>query len=132
MAIVDETPGLEVQIHVDGNPLREYVDRHTTVSKATSESYVEAHSDSTFEIHYSFKPPFSTDRPVSMIVIIDGKDVDEPLIHPDELYNVDGHVSSGPITNEGRDWFTQTYRFSPLKISKTLSPLLTIGILICK
>jgi hypothetical protein len=113
MAIVDEILGLEVQIHVDGSPLREYTDPHTTVSEATSESYVEAHSGSTFEIHYSFRPPFPTDRSVSMIVTIDGKDVDEPLIRPDELYSVDGHVSSGPIMNEGRNWFIQTYPSLP-------------------
>ncbi|CAG5182045.1 uncharacterized protein ALTATR162_LOCUS9964 [Alternaria atra] len=116
MAVVDETSGLEVQIHVDGNPLREYTDQHTAVSEATSESYVEAHSDSIFEIHYSFKAPFPVDRPVSMIVTMDGKDVDEPLIRPDELYKSDGHISSGPISNDGKSWFTQTFRFSPLEI----------------
>jgi hypothetical protein len=126
MAVVDETSGLEVQIHVDGNPLREYTDQHTAVSEATSESYVEAHSDSIFEIHYSFKAPFPVDRPVSMIVTIDGKDVDEPLIRPDELYKSDGHISSGPISNDGKSWFTQTFRFSPLEISETCSPLTTL------
>jgi hypothetical protein len=125
MAVIDDAPGLEVQVQVDGIPLREYIDRHTTVSEATSESYIEARSDSTFEIHYFFKAPFPSDRPVSMIVTIDGKDVDEPLIRPDELYNSDGHVSSGPISNDGRSWFTQAYRFLPLDISKTSSSLAT-------
>jgi hypothetical protein len=124
MAVIDDAPGLEVQVHTNGNPLREYIDRHTTVSKATSESYIEAQSDSTFEIYYSFKAPFPVDRPVSMIVTIDGKDVDEPLIRPEELYDKDGHVSSGPISNDGRNWFTQAYRFSPLDISKS-SPFST-------
>lgn len=103
MAVIDEASGLEVQVQVDGNPLREYIDRHTTVSEATSESYIEAKSDSTFEIHYSFKAPFPIDRPVSMIVTIDGKDVDEPLIRPDELYDANCHVSSGPISNDGKN-----------------------------
>ncbi|KAL1797329.1 hypothetical protein ACET3X_003935 [Alternaria dauci] len=116
MAIVNEVPGLEVQIHINGNPLREYIDRHTAVSEAISESYVEAHSDSTFEIHYSFRAPFPIDRPVCMIVTMDGKDVDEPLIRPDELYEPEGHVSSGPISNNGGNWLTKPYRFSPLDI----------------
>jgi len=119
MAVVEEAPGLEVHVQADGNPLREYIDRHTTVSEAISESYIEAKSDSIFEVHYSFKAPFPVDRPVSMIVTIDGKDVDEPLIRPDELYDANGHVSSGPISNDGKDWFTQHYRFSPLDISKS-------------
>ncbi|CAN9270990.1 unnamed protein product [Alternaria alternata] len=101
MAIVDEVPGLEIQIYVNGNPLREYVDQHAAVSEATSESYIEVHSNSAFEIHYSFKAPFPVDRPVSMIVTMDGKDIDEPLIRPCELFNQEGHVSSGPISNDG-------------------------------
>ncbi|RYN76430.1 hypothetical protein AA0117_g5479 [Alternaria alternata] len=116
MAIVDEVPGLEIQIYVHGNPLREYVDQHAAVSEATSESYIEVHSNSAFEIHYSFKAPFPVDRPVSMIVTMDGKDIDEPLIRPCELYNQEGHVSSGPISNDGRNWSTKSYRFSPLDI----------------
>jgi hypothetical protein len=123
MAVIEDAPGLEVQVQVDGTPLREYLDRHATVSEAISESYIEAKSDSTFEIYYSFKAPFPSDRPVSMIIAIDGKDVDEPLIRPDELYNLDGHVSSGPISTDGRSWFTQAYRFSPLDISNTSSSL---------
>ena len=119
MAIVDEVPGLEIQIYVNGNPLREYVDQHAAVSEATSESYIEVHSNSAFEIHYSFKAPFPVDRPVSMIVTMDGKDIDEPLIRPCELYNQEGHVSSGPISNDGRNWSTKSYRFSPLDISRT-------------
>lgn len=119
MAIVDEVPGLEIQIYVHGNPLREYVDQHAAVSEATSESYIEVHLNSAFEIHYSFKAPFPVDRPVSMIVTIDGKDIDEPLIRPCELYNQEGHVSSGPISNDGRNWSTKSYRFSPLDISRT-------------
>ncbi|KAI5379955.1 hypothetical protein J4E82_001502 [Alternaria postmessia] len=101
MAIVDEVPGLEIQIYVNGNPLREYVDQHAAVSEATSESYIEVHSNSSFEIHYSFKAPFPVDRPVSMIVTMDGKDIEEPLILPCELYNQEGHFSSGPISNDG-------------------------------
>jgi hypothetical protein len=121
MAIVAEAPGLEVQICVDGNPLQEYIDRYTAVSEATSESYIEARSDSGFEIHYSFRTPFPTDRPVSMIITMDGKDLDEPLVRPEDLYGTDGHVSSGPISNDGSSWFTQAYLFSPLKISKSTS-----------
>ncbi|CAN9282483.1 unnamed protein product [Alternaria alternata] len=93
MAIVDEVPGLEVQIYVNGNPLREYVDQHAAISRATSESYVEVHSNSAFEIHYSFKAPFPVDRPVSMIVTMDGKDIDEPLIRPWEC-------SENPISDD--------------------------------
>jgi hypothetical protein len=120
MAIIYETPGLEVQIHVNGEVVEEYDDRQAEVPPKTSESYIEAQSDATFEIHYSFKAPFAADRPVSMIVTIDGTDVDEPIVRPDELYDPKGHVSSGPISYDGKRWITQKYRFAPLCISKSL------------
>jgi hypothetical protein len=117
MAVIDETPGLEVQIHVNGEAAREYNARHAVVPPTTSESYIEAQSDAAFEIRYSFKAPFAADRPVSMIVTLDGTDVDEPIVRPDALYDAKGHVSSGPVSYDGERWITQKYRFAPLRIS---------------
>jgi hypothetical protein len=57
-----------------------------------------------------------------MLVTIDGKDVDEPIVRPDDLYHPDGHVSAGPISNDGDKWVKQKYRFAPLRISKSSFP----------
>ncbi|KAF1937305.1 hypothetical protein EJ02DRAFT_458833, partial [Clathrospora elynae] len=141
MAVIDESPGLEVQIHVNGKPLHEYDDRHSEVPGKTSESYIEAQSDVNFEIHYSFKAPFPAGRPVSMIVTIDGKDVDEPFIRANELYNPQGHVSAGAISNDGEKWGLQKYYFAPIRIREcTFAPipedlkkkLQPVGIITCE
>ncbi|RAR02987.1 hypothetical protein DDE83_008388 [Stemphylium lycopersici] len=116
MAIIQKTPGLQVQIRVNDRPLREYIDQHTQVAEKIQERYIEATSNAAFEIHTQFTPPFPTNRPVSMIVTIDGKDVDEPFIRAEELHARSGHVSAGPISYNGREWFSQKYQFAALSI----------------
>jgi hypothetical protein len=119
MAVIDETPGLELRVLVNGQSVREYDDHPVKVPPKTAEKYIEAQSDATFEIHYSFKAPFPADRPVSMIVTLDGSDIDEPIVRPDELYDPKGHLNTGPVSYDGSKWITQKYRFAPLHISKT-------------
>jgi hypothetical protein len=74
MAVLDEVPGLEVRIAVNGQVLQEHQDRSAEVLDQTVERYVEAQSNAQFEIQYAFKEPFPVSRPVSMIVTVDGKD----------------------------------------------------------
>jgi hypothetical protein len=116
MAVIDKVHGLEVQIWVQNQPLREYQDRTVKVSAKTMERYVEAQSHAQFEIRYAFKKPFPAGRAVSMIITINGKDVDEPLIRPHELFESKGHVSNGPISAVGSRWEVQKYCFSPIDI----------------
>jgi hypothetical protein len=117
MALLDDVPGVEVQIVVQDQVLHEYQDRSAQVSAKTTERYVEAQSHAEFQIRYAFSKPFPADRPVSMIVTIDGKDVDEPLIRPFELFEPQGHFSHGPISSIGSRWMVQKYCFSPIDIS---------------
>lgn len=107
-----------MQILVNDHLLREYEDRHPHVPARTVERYVEAHSGANFEIRFSFQAPFPPERPVSMIVTVDGKDVEEPVIRPFELFDPKGHVCSGPLSKMGSKWFVQKYRFSSLEISE--------------
>lgn len=116
MPAIASVPGLEVRITVDGQPLNEWQDRHANVSPNTEERYIEAQSNKDFQIHYSFKPPFPAERPVSMIVTIDGQDVDEPLIRSFELFEPAGHTSYGPISRLGSEWVVRNYKFAPIKI----------------
>jgi hypothetical protein len=119
MAVIDEVPGLEVQIVVNGTPLREHRDRDAKISAKTAERYVEAQSSAEYEIHYSFKDPFPGDRTVSLIVTVDGKDLDEPIIRPFELFDPKGHASQGPRSSDGSRSMVQKYSFSKIDISKT-------------
>jgi hypothetical protein len=116
MAVLDEVPGLEVYIAIGDEILQEYQDRAAKVFGKTVERYVEAQSNQKFEIRYQFKEPFPADRSVSMIVTIDGKDVDEPMIRPFELFNSEGHTSRGPISQVGERWVLQRYCFNPIDV----------------
>lgn len=118
MAIIDDCPGLEVQIFCNDRPICEYNDHHVNLRPKTSERYVEAQSGAEFEIHYNFTPPFPTDRAVSMLITVDGRDVDEPLLRPEELHDDTGHVSCGPVSTAGPQWFVQKYVFKRLHISR--------------
>jgi hypothetical protein len=118
MAVLNEVPGLEVQIAVNGQVLQEHQDRSAEVLDKTVERYVEAQSNAQFEIQYAFKEPFPLSRPVSMIVTVDGKDLDEPITHPCELFDPKGHVSKGPISQRGEQCVVQKYRFAPIALSK--------------
>ncbi|KAH7084824.1 hypothetical protein BKA63DRAFT_573833 [Paraphoma chrysanthemicola] len=119
MPVIADVQGLEVHIIVDGQPLYEWQDRDAKVSPKTEERYIEAQSNKEFQIHYSFKPPFPSDRPVSMIVTIDGLDVDEPLTRPFELFEPTGHTSYGPISSLGSEWVVRNYKFAPIQIRES-------------
>ncbi|KAH3970147.1 hypothetical protein HBI25_050640 [Parastagonospora nodorum] len=140
MAVLDDVPGLDVQIAVNGEVLREHQDRDAKLSEKTVERYVEAQSNANFEIRYAFKKGFPADRPVSMIVTIDGKDLDEPIIRPYELFEAKGHTSRGPISQQGGKWVVQPYCFAPIDIRECSTPaicdvpktkLQTVGIITC-
>lgn len=119
MAVLNECPGLEVQIVANKQALREHEDRNAKVAHRVSERYVEAQSGANFELQYSFKTPFLRGRAVSMIVSIDGEDVDEPLVRPEDLFEPGGHVSAGLIAKVGSRWGLQPYCFAPLDIRKS-------------
>jgi hypothetical protein len=124
MVVLPDVPGLKVQVVVQGQPLREYQDLAADIAERTAECYVEAHTGAVFEIHFTFDDSFPGDRPVSMIVTIDGKDVDEPMVRPHELYEPGGHVSRGPIQKIGSTWKVRPYKYAPVDISKLFEHVL--------
>ena len=121
MAIIDEIPGLEVRVVVDEQALREYEDASAKVPSQIAERYVEAQDNAKFSIHYSFQPPFPADRPVSMIVTIDGQNLDEPVTHTFDLFKATGHTSTGAIARVGENWQVQKYCFSAIEVSEYLA-----------
>lgn len=76
-----------------------------------------------YKVLLRFKSPFPADLPVAVIVAIDGKDMDEMLIRQDELYEEEGHVSMGPISNTEGEWWKQRYRFAMLDTSAFAHPI---------
>jgi hypothetical protein len=118
MAVLSDVPGLQVQILVQGKALNEYRDRDAKTSGRTVERYVEAQSGMQFEIRYIFEESFPVDRPLSMIVTIDGKAVDEPLIRPHEILDPNGHISYGSILKSDSGCEVRKYQFLSIDISK--------------
>ncbi|KAF1921827.1 hypothetical protein BDU57DRAFT_563962 [Ampelomyces quisqualis] len=118
MAILEGVPGLKVQIVVQGQALREYEDDTAQVAENTVERYVEAQDGEQFEISYDFGESFPRNRAVSLIITIDGKDVDLPIIRQFELHEPGGHVSSGPVYRDGSSWRVRKYEFAAMTIEE--------------
>jgi hypothetical protein len=116
MAVLSKVPGLEVRIVVRDESLCEYEERCESVPENTLERYVEAHTNAHFELHVVFNAPFPSDRAVAMLVSIDGEDVDQPMIHPHELFDRKGHTSSGQVYKSGSRWKVRKYRFQGIRI----------------
>lgn len=116
MVVHPDCPGLEASVVVNDDVLKEYDDR-TQVPAKTVERYVEAQTGAEFEVHFRFSHPFPTDRAVSMIVTVDGKDVDEPLVRSRDLCRK-VHASQGSISNVGSEHYVQKFRFAELDIGE--------------
>ena len=117
MAVIPDLPGVEANIVVDGETLKEYNDDIPSPPKTISK-YIEAKSGAVFEIEFKYTPPFSNKRAVSMIVAVDGNELDEPLLRPREILKKQGHRSCGPLSSNGRLSSVQRYSFSALDIGQ--------------
>jgi len=75
MAVLDELPGLEVQIIVNKTPVKEYDDNEEEVVDKTVTRYIEAESEAEFEVRLKFQSMFniSAKHSVAAEVLLDGK-----------------------------------------------------------
>jgi len=118
MAKLTDVPGLKAEVVVDGKPLKEYNDPDPFPPKTVSK-YVQATSGVEFGIFYKFRAPFPRNRTVSMKVTVDGRELDEPLIPPRDLFDKNGHTSTGPISTNGEQFSVQRFCFSDLDIRES-------------
>jgi hypothetical protein len=109
--------GLEASILVGGVALEEFDGQHK-VKRSSVERFVQASSEENFEIRFKFRPPFSEYRAVSVIITVDDRDVDTAIIPPEDLFDEEGHVIEGPVSNLGSTFTVQKFRFSALKVGK--------------
>ncbi|EUC46850.1 hypothetical protein COCMIDRAFT_4134 [Bipolaris oryzae ATCC 44560] len=108
-------PGLEVAVHVDDEPLREYDDGDEDPPLNTVTRYVEAKSGAEFAVITIFKPPFSPPHGVMISLIVDGSPVTSRCCRQDELFDrvFKMHAVHRKIHGE---WVMQKLRFSELDI----------------
>jgi hypothetical protein len=87
MAILDAYPGLEVQIHVDGQALKEYksdIDEDPGINPENQCSqYIESATDKEFAIHLSANQNYKWSSPsLKCHIILDGSRMKSATIEP--------------------------------------------------
>ncbi|CAO2658837.1 Nn.00g065600.m01.CDS01 [Neocucurbitaria sp. VM-36] len=115
MAVLDDVPGLNVEILVGGRPLHEYEDDEEASPKAVTK-YVEAQSGAEFYLRSTFSAPFPTQYGVQMKVSVDGSSVRASYAKPEMLYKQHGYTQRGISYQENGQWFHRNYCFTPLSI----------------
>jgi hypothetical protein len=133
MAIIDEIPGLEVQILVDSRPLREYEEPADTNdddgSKVTR--YIEAQPGKTFQVQLYFTGAFKhfDDYDMCGFVKVDGRTVNNPLMKRSEYR--DAHYLArritGSISKVNGVFEERAFLFDELKIGSYSGHRLGIG-----
>jgi len=132
MAVLDGLPGLEVEIVVNGQPLKEYTDTFVDEEEAkTVIKYVEAVSGANFEIYCRFTRPYPhRDVVNSAHVELDGEGVVGKIIRKSYLQPLlRGYTAwiKGRTTGQGQKWLEEKFRFAELTISTGVVILLPFG-----
>lgn len=124
MAVLDELPGVEVSIEVDGEPLKEYEDADREQAAETVVRYVEATSEAAFKIKFAVKNEAKTflgDR-LAFRVYIDGNFADAPRLKRPGSYGAHKtKYSLGFRKSDNESW---SYEFNRLETGMLIDPKL--------
>jgi hypothetical protein len=121
MAIFPDVPGLQAEIVVDGEPLREYEDDGDDTEPGTVTKYIEALSDKEFVLKYTVDVDMPTDYGVEAKIDVDGKKC-HIGIPPGDGHKP--HYRYGPGHFKDGKYFRQHYRFTALEVGERLPSLL--------
>lgn len=121
MVTLDQAPGLEVTVNVDGVPLREYEDPSDDGGRNKALRYVEAQPGKEFSIVIQLAPRFKhmQRHSVTSDVKVDGKVIVRPLFNREHVY--DGGVTrtvNGVERMVKNNWEKRHLTFSNLDIGK--------------
>jgi hypothetical protein len=94
MAILDDVPGLKVEVHVDGSALKEYDDDDGIPQPKRVTKYIEAVTGASLKIKHHFTKPFPTNHGVTVRVRLDGQIVRKPIYRAHSLLNDQEHTIS--------------------------------------
>ncbi|KAF1850025.1 uncharacterized protein K460DRAFT_381892 [Cucurbitaria berberidis CBS 394.84] len=112
MAIINDCPGLRVEVVANGNALREYNDDQAGDAPNVVTRYLEVNGEGTFEILTKFLENYAGRHGVRVEVRLDGHKVDSYLLRLNQLKKEDGHRSSGAPSKIGGRWHTSNFLFS--------------------
>jgi len=114
MAVTDKHPGLEVEVVVDGAPLKEYNDDDSNDQEIVSK-YIEAQSGAEFAVRSTFTAPFPRGHGVQIAVRVDGT-TRRYGYESSDLYGRQGHTCTGISYQQDGIWYEQKYCFTTLNI----------------
>ncbi|KAH4957629.1 hypothetical protein HBH77_120090 [Parastagonospora nodorum] len=118
MAVIEDIPGLTVEVIANGAPLHEYSDADADDHPKQATNYIEVHSEGTFEILTRFLDGFATTYGVRVEVRLDGTKVDSFLTRLSELKEAGGHKTSGVRSKIGGRWHESNFVFSPFVLDQ--------------
>lgn len=116
MAVLDDCPGLKVEICVGGRPLREYDDDDEEPAPKAITKYIEVQSGADFALLSTFSAPFPLQHGVQLRLCVDGA--------PELVYNLSAdqlrccYIFEGIEYEQNGQWMQKNYRFTELSIGK--------------
>jgi hypothetical protein len=121
MAIINDIPGLSVEVVSNGDALREYEDVYAADEPKKVTKYIEVQSDETFEIVARFLENLNAKYGVCVEIRLDGTKVSASLIRLGELRKGGGHTytTSGVMSKIGNRWHESNFLFSPFVVGKS-------------
>ncbi|KAI1173287.1 hypothetical protein F4777DRAFT_600758 [Nemania sp. FL0916] len=116
MAILDEVPGIEVTVLVNGRPATEFDDPDSCGYPVVSK-YIEAIDDATFKIKVKINPDLYAWKPVSHWLRartgIDGREISRSVIKPGtKSFSVKGE---DVYDERSKDSYQNSFKFSAIK-----------------
>ncbi|KAH7094843.1 hypothetical protein FB567DRAFT_586195 [Paraphoma chrysanthemicola] len=118
MAVHPDYPDLQVEVTVDGKPLKEYVNPDETDDPDTITRYIEAVSGAEFALSLAFGDKFPTKHDIGFEIEIDGNEVESSYSAKESLPKV--AVIKGAESLVKSKWVLQHFAFSELRITDGL------------
>jgi hypothetical protein len=116
MAVLDDIPGLDVRIHVNGSPLVEYDDDDSEPAPKKVTKYIEAISGARFDVQYEFKESFRAKDGIVAEVYVDGKWMTGSVFKACDVYG--RHAISSRKERVGNEYYERPFTFSQLSIGR--------------
>ncbi|KAL5425427.1 hypothetical protein PMIN04_002607 [Paraphaeosphaeria minitans] len=115
MAVIQGLPGVQVEVVVDGNPLKEYDDPDSPGAPDAATTYIEAKSGKNFEINAILDKHLPTGHDVSARVSVDGLRVRRRYIARHKIESSFILTTKGAMDRIGRFSKLSLFRFSDVE-----------------
>ncbi|KAL3425108.1 hypothetical protein PVAG01_04389 [Phlyctema vagabunda] len=136
MAVLDEVPGVKVQLLIKGRPVKEYENKHEQLKDdddlqvcepaPTITRYVESVTDEEFAIKVAIRKPYKMDCPaLACDILMDGVTVRTRVLRKSR-YETDGELKDctiGTLHKYGENFYLKKFKFAEIKTSTDESKL---------